>query len=189
VKGTAEDGWQPFHEEEGVVIHEKTLPDSSIQIIKAIGTLKGVDLEQLWRALYNAPLEEKKKISDDILSHKVLKEIDDNVHVSYTQYNASTGISGREFVQVRAHRKLEDGSHLLTVTSINYKDQPFGEGFVRGIVRSGSLYTPIPGTNNVSVVNVDHIDPKGWIPQVVVNAFKKKASQRILKLQRVYGSQ
>jgi len=84
----------------------------------------------------------------------------------------------------------------------------------RGVVRSGSLLTPIAGTRKVAIVNVDHVvrltyikerasaasawrcslgrrrataqDPKGWIPTMVVNMFKKKASSRVLKLQATY---
>ena len=39
-------------------------------------------------------------------------------------------VSGREFVQLRAHKQLDNGAHFVTVTSVNYEPQPFSEGYV-----------------------------------------------------------
>jgi hypothetical protein len=187
INGTEADGWTLFHEEEGVKVYELELPGSSVHVVKAVGEMDDMNIDTLWPMVFNAPLEEKKKISEDIVNNVVLKDINADLNLTLVQYSANVaGISGREFVQLRAHKQLDNGAHFVTVTSVNYEPQPFSEGYVRGVVRSGSLLTPIAGTRKVAIVNVDHVDPKGWIPTMVVNMFKKKASSRVLKLQATY---
>ena len=43
------------------------------------------------------------------------------------------------------------------------------------------------GDGEYKIVLVDHVDPRGAVPGFVINLFKKKAAEAIIKLQNVYG--
>jgi len=58
--------------------------------------------------------------------------------------------------------------YLLAVQSVNDKKYPFDSDYVRGIFRTGLQIIPVTD-HVVQVVMFGHIDPRGWIPEFMVN--------------------
>lgn len=178
---------------DNVLLEEGDVPGSSITMVRASAILYNVSIEKLWKVAFSSSLEEKKEVFDDVIFHDKVKTINNDVHVAFSKYSAPTGIYPREFLSLRAHKQLDDGSHLIAVESINMEDYPFSDNFVRGVSMSGTLIIPlkndeITGHSRIKIITVDHIEPKGWIPTFVINAFKNKAAERLHIIQKLYTS-
>lgn len=46
---------------------------------------------------------------------------------------------------------------------------------------------PLETEGEYKIVLVDHVDPRGRVPGWIVNMFKKKAAEAIIKIQTIYG--
>merc|ERR1712232_1385016 len=138
----------------------------------------------MFESFTNGGLEERKKISPEIIEHEVIRIVDEDTktYLSYSQFSTPMGVSNRDFLTLRSQIELENGSTLIVSQSVNYKDTPFKPSVIRGVTRNGRLFVPQPN-GDVLVTLVDHVDPKGSVPAFVINLFKKKAAEAILKLQ------
>jgi len=183
--GKYETGWAPFFENQNIKIEQLQLVGSDIHVVRCTATLKNVDINNIVKYFYNAELAEKKVVDPDIKYHKVVKQIDENIHISHSQYDTPFPISNREFVAIRNVQQV-DNMFVISIQSINYNDVPFTKGFVRGSSNCGTLLMPIEGSTDVKIITVDHIDPKGWIPTAVINKYKMKTATRIERIQNAY---
>mmetsp|Transcript_19047 Transcript_19047/g.73313 ORF Transcript_19047/g.73313 Transcript_19047/m.73313 type:complete len:235 (+) Transcript_19047:153-857(+) len=184
------DGWQLFCEMEGgIVIEQREVPGSSIHLIRARGVLKQIDLDKMFHDQLHGGIAVRKQLSTDILAHEMLTKLDDgSTYVSYSAYSTPLGVSNREFVTMRHHQVCEDGSHLITIQSVNHEKKPFTPGFVRGSTRGARFFRPLETPGDYELILVDHVDPRGMIPGFVINQFKRKAGEAIRKVQDIYSN-
>jgi len=178
------DGWEFMQNNNGVLLEQKPLEGSNISVVKASATLTNVDFNTLFHNLYQPTLQERKKLYDEILTNDLIKEKDENNKITHSKFQGPTGITSREFVTLKTKKAINDG-YLICVHSINDENIPFTENFVRGTTRCGTLITP--NDNGIEVITVEHVDPKGWIPTVIINQFKGKVGQRLTRMQNIYG--
>jgi len=175
--GGFHEGWKIIHANNDhehtndgkyLFIEELKVLSSKIDIVKASSILENVDINDIIRFYYNCDLTEKQKVDPDIMRHDHLQTITDNIQIYHSQYKTPFGITNREFVAMRILTPLDNGGFLITIHSINRQDVPFNNNFVRGISNSGTLLIPKPD-GKIQITTVDHIDPKGWIPSMIVN--------------------
>lgn len=180
---TSDSGWNKIYEKDGLLIEEKDAKDKSyIPMIRSTVCVKSNEPEKFMKFIYDANLTERKKVYEDILDHKVIYNINTNLHLALARFQAPSGFTNREFLALRGISTLEDGSHLMAVQSINNKSVPFVSGYVRGISNCGVLITPPNDDGYLLVRAVDHICPKGWIPTFLVNSYKEKIGFKIKKI-------
>jgi len=48
------------------------------------------------------------------------------------------------------------------------------------------MVIPVDATT-VKLININHIDPKGWIPSFLINWFKERSLKVYEQFQKVYG--
>ena len=58
---------QHFANHEGIDIDQLQLPNSPIHVVRAAGVLKNVDVHKMFESFANGGLEERQKVSPDIL--------------------------------------------------------------------------------------------------------------------------
>jgi len=182
--------WTTVKTLDGVLLEEKQYPGSNVNAVRATTELKNVDLKALIDLHYSATFAQKSKTDAELLDCKVLKTLNKNMHIYYSAYLTPPLIGNRDFVSLRCHYRLEDGSDLITTVSINYKDKPFDSNYVRGVVTSAIMIKLVDGDsrnkNRVSVKSIYHIDPKGLIPAWIVNSFKEKPARNLIRLKEIY---
>lgn len=179
------DNWELLINEDGITVHQRQVNGSPIHMIKATTILHNVDINNILNWLYKATLDEKRLIIDDVIDHEIVQNINNNIHVSRSRYSTPVGISNREFLALRVSHMRSDTTYLVGIQSINKKDIPFDNDYVRGISNCATLLEDL-GDNTVKITSIDHIDPKGWIPAFVINAYKRKAKERLEKIQKVF---
>jgi hypothetical protein len=112
-------------------------------------------------------------------------------------------VSNRDFLTLRNVYPHDGDSVLIVSQSVNLEKKPFKANTVvssymgrqcsltqaqRATTRNARLFTPIEGEpGSYRLTLVDHVDPRGNVPSFLVNMFKKKAAEAILKMDKIYG--
>jgi hypothetical protein len=119
--------------------------------------------------------------------HTLLDESDRKITIEHSAYNSgSMMVSNRDFCVARTMGKLDDGSYYILSTSITHKDCPERKGFVRARVQiSGWMLRPADDGKSTIVTTVSVVDPAGWIPAAVANAFSGKQPLVVSKLRAI----
>lgn len=169
-------------EYDDVCIEKKPFQGSDIEIIRVTGFVKlekGKTIDDLAMQLYRPTFAQRKALQPSIIEYKKIKTVSDNIHVSRT-VGQKTGITNREFIALRTYEKTADG-YLIGIQSINDKEHPFDPNCVRATNASGTELSMVTDSI-VQIVSVDHIDPKGWIPAMIINSYVDSAGDWIKTL-------
>lgn len=181
--------WDFISDKDDILLEELTVPGSDVTCVRARMVLKNVNYDKLLQELYNPTYEQRVQVYDELLAHNVTNEIDRKIVVAHSHYKAPFPVTNRDFLALRTYQEKEEGTHLIAVQSINDKEIPHESGSVRGTSNCGVLLVPnyagVKG--DVLCVTVDHIDPKGSVPNFVIRMYKQKASDRLVRMQTVYG--
>lgn len=180
----AQTDWSTFHDANGIKLELKRLPTSSIDVIRSCTILHNVDIERIKDFYFGAGFEEKKKIDPDLIEHRVVQNITDNVLITHSRY-APNLIANREFVALRSVRQIPNG-YIIAIHSIDYPGITPPYGVVRGLSFCGTLLERLDG-NRVRIRTVDHIEPQGWVPSFIVNSFRMKVADKLRRIQQVYA--
>jgi hypothetical protein len=180
--------WNKIEDRNDLTLREIYVNNSDFPIYCTSGILHNVNIDDIAKLFYNSEYEEKKVIFEDLISQEItnLKEIK-NAHVINSKYSASFGVSNREILGVKAIRKYDTGGYFIVVQSINKESIPFSNLYVRAIAQCATVLRPINDDKDVEIININHIDPKGWIPSFLVTMFRNKQFTSIEKIQEIYG--
>ena len=181
-----DNGWTtvscPENEDDitAVKIEQKVI-NSSIATVRVTGYVKleGKTIKELAKELFDPTEESRKKLYTSVVSYDKLKDINPYINVGRT-VGESTGITNRELLAMRILNKIKNG-YLIGVESINDENIPFDPSCVRGVNRSGVQLSSVTDSI-VQIISVDFIDPKGWVPGMVINSFISSAGDWIKRL-------
>jgi len=175
------DQWSHFSVVDGVTLESRPVSNSGITATRGTIVAKCADFNKFVDHLYESDDASKKKIFDNMHANRVVKELDDNNMIVHSQFTAPPTISWREFVVLKSRVVLPDGRHIITAVSINDKDVPFTDGYVRGIAISAMVVSK-NNDGTIKLVKVEHVDPKGWLATSLVNMMKGKVGKTLAKM-------
>lgn len=173
--------WQKIRDEDGIQVYSIAVQDTAIVKARAV-------------AIINAPLEKIQRLVDDFaqrpqwvpyLQHsKIIEKISPAEHIEYSLFSAPWPASNRDFVyrvqysQQRAGNRLQLSYHMQ---SVEHAEMPLQPGLIRGEIFS-SVYrlTPISAWQT-SVELIYHADPKGWLPNWIVNIIQRAFPFRMMQ--------
>ncbi len=191
--------WKKVTERDGIVLEEIEVEGSDFLAYRTTALLHNVNIDDITRLVYDAEYDEKKKIADDLMSQRTIQEYPPKFsdkhmsesHVCLARYSTPFGISNREFLAVKSLYKFESGIRLITVKSINMDSVPPDDDYVRGTSDCAITLIPVyePSSSScstVKIVNVNHIDPKGYVPAFLINMFKERSMKTIENTRRIY---
>lgn len=185
IHGDESNGWKNIGTEGGALLEQLNLPNTTIKVIRASKTLNNVDVTKIIHALKESDLHARKRIYDELMTYQIVNEVNNQVHIGYSQYATPSITSNRDFVAIQAHKEFEDGSHIVVVQSINHEGVVTNKGFVRGISNCGIFLKPL-GPKKIQVISVEYVDPKGSVPSFLLNVYKKKAGQRLNNVESLF---
>jgi len=180
------DDWTFFHESPPVSLYSCAIDGWAIKAIKSKARMQGSP-EEIIHLVWGATLEERKEYMD-VVELERLKSMGPDSDVVYLNHAApAPGVSSRDFVLLRCMRPLENDSDKKTLVyasiSINLEEKPFTKA-TRGATKSGMMVTESDEEGYCDVVMVNLVDPKGWVPSFVVNAFSKSAAQKLIDIDK-----
>jgi START domain len=170
----SEKGWDTVKntgDPDDVIVEKKDIDDSGVAAVRVTGFVKlteGRTLRDLAHQLFSPTKEFQCRLYESVIEYKRLKKVTTSISVGRTVGEA-TGISNREFVALRTIEQSGDG-YLIAIQSINDADYPFDSNCVRGTFRVGYELTPVTD-NIVQIRSVEHVNPKGWVPGMIINTF------------------
>lgn len=182
---STEDEWIFMSDEDDILLEEFDSSESGIVCVRASVVLDNPDLERLLQDQFNPTANTRRQVYQELIDHKVIKQIDDNIVLSYSRYKSPTMVTNRDFICLWSRKKIKE-NWLFSVESINFEEQPFCSDYVRATTSCGSMIEPL-GDNKYKLTMIEHIDPRGWVPAFVTNLFKGKVAERVKLMREVYG--
>lgn len=175
-----------------VKVWDKVIADSNVHLVRSSARMP-CSPERLLKNLYCADVAELKRWDPDLNSTTVVEQMGEKgeLQVIYQTYNAPFPVTNRSFLCVRGVEREENGTIWLVALGINRKDFPEVPGFVRGaVILAGWKITPIEGEVEACFQDrIVQLDPKGLIPLMIVNLFKKKAGESLVTQRRVFAGE
>lgn len=173
--------WQKIRDEDGIQVYSIAVQDTAIVKARA-------------KAIINAPLEKIERLVDDFaqrpqwvpyLQHsEIIEKISPSEHIEYSLFSAPWPASNRDFVYRVQRLQQRDGNRLqlsYRMQSVEHEAIPLQPGLIRGEIFS-SVYrlTPI-SAGQTSVELIYHADPKGWLPNWIVNIIQRAFPFRMMQ--------
>eukprot|EP01089_Gocevia_fonbrunei_P004170 TRINITY_DN14188_c0_g1_i1.p1 TRINITY_DN14188_c0_g1~~TRINITY_DN14188_c0_g1_i1.p1 ORF type:complete len:225 (+),score=46.00 TRINITY_DN14188_c0_g1_i1:75-749(+) len=172
--------WNFVKQENEVLVNIKPEKDSA-QSWRFEGRIKAPQQDVL-----DLIIDPERRVEYDPLTIKfyIIKSIDENTHIAHLQSRTgSVFFSNRDFVFLLANRQLESGTWVLAVTSVTIPEMPEQPGFVRGYVKNTGWAIEASGSGTFCTF-VCNIDPKGWIPNWLVQWVRATLSFQSFRLIR-----
>lgn len=184
---TEDNGWKLIRKENGLTVEEKYFDNQGIPMIRSTVYVKTQDentMKSIIEFIYSSKFKERNEVYLEMRSHNILRNINDTIHIAQSCYNMPAGLPCREFLTARYFKNMGNGTYMMGVQSIDDKNIPipsiFGNYMVRGTSNCGAMVCP---TNNGYMVRtIDHILPNGYLPNWVVNMFKTKVGDKLVRL-------
>lgn len=146
---------------------------------KAVGIIEH-SLDKILSFVNPSSLDEMKQGDPEIVDFVVKRKINDSVQIIYSAHATPFPVSTRELLYVRCVKKY-DNIVVVSGSSINMKDEPVVDKRVRAaIYSSGWVIEPLE-ENKCRVTRILQLDPKGNIPTMIVNSYKKKTALALQK--------
>ena len=173
----ANENWKKVRDSHGITIYVKNIPDSDK--IKARAELA-----------INANMELVKLVVEDMTKRKswvpflkesrVLKKISDTEQIEYSLFDAPWPASDRDFVyRQKIQNKNED--EIIYETELAQTElMPEVDGVVRAELIESKYTLTMINENQTYVEFVFYADPKGWVPNWVVNVIQKRLPYMML---------
>ena len=169
--------WEKIKEENGVVVYSREIDGSDIIKVKT-------------QVVIDANMEKIRSILDDVSNRgkwvpfleesRVLKKYSATEKLEYSLFAAPWPASDRDFVY---HQRLlyKDDKKIVFVMNVEEHElMPVQDGIVRADMIE-SQYTLISLTNNKTKVElIFYADPKGWLPDWLINKIQQVLPYRML---------
>lgn len=181
-----DDGWNLLEEREGFKLYDKVLEGSASHLAKSKGILP-VSPEKCMEFVKDISLENRKKWDPELLFYNVKAEITDDIVVTHVAFSAPYPVATRDFCSLRCSKKDEDGTCYIWGSSIAHESIPedASNGYVRGNALLSSWIFRPTDDGKTQVIQINQLDPKGWIPAFVVNMSKGKAVERLIRIKEL----
>ncbi|VAW65835.1 hypothetical protein MNBD_GAMMA08-719 [hydrothermal vent metagenome] len=170
--------WQLVADENNIQVYVLNTDHSDIVKAKVKGRI-------------NAPLHKIKSIIDDIDHRhewipylkisKALSEYQYNKRIEYSHFKTPWPASDRDFVY-EIELVLETENKLIyKMASVESTLMPIDEDKIRADLFETVYTLTALDKENTAVMLTFHADPKGWVPNWIVNIIQRKFPYRILK--------
>jgi len=175
VKCQDEPGWEEYASEGNFVASRKYIDGGAI----AIKVELFVDRPPKAFAdyLFSQAAEAAHRHQPDLIESSVIaRHIDENTIILHDKILPQGPVSAREIYIFSSKNQLDEEGNKFAITSVSPAGLPTTEGYVQATVNfSLYLFETVGGdANKTKFTVVNSIDPKGSIPQLIVNSVAGK---------------
>ena len=172
--------WRLDSDKEGVKIYTRQDPITSLSMARGQSTIS----KPLSAVL--PAIQDPKIVSqwDDSIAINENLEVQGDYVIGRSVDKKKTFVTQRETLMTTTTLKLDNGSTFIGGQSIEHPKYPPTSEYVRAHIHIwGWLLTPVKGdSNKTDVLYMIYLDPKGWVPTAVFNAFVGEQAQNARKL-------
>jgi len=170
--------WKQVTDDDGIQVYTIDVPNTDIVKAKAIAQIK-------------APLKKVQQELDDIDSRhewvpflkqsKLIIVKSNTARLEYSLFSAPWPASNRDFVYKLQLIKQTSDELIYKMYSVNTELMPETDKYIRGEIFE-SIYTLTKINENLTRVELSyHADPKGWLPNWIVNIIQRVLPYKILR--------
>eukprot|EP01101_Sappina_pedata_P010122 TRINITY_DN6298_c0_g1_i1.p1 TRINITY_DN6298_c0_g1~~TRINITY_DN6298_c0_g1_i1.p1 ORF type:complete len:298 (+),score=127.14 TRINITY_DN6298_c0_g1_i1:75-896(+) len=191
------EGWEVVNEQDDIKVYLKNEEENPIKSAKATGIVKKspkeiVDVIQ--------DMENYKKVDTMFQNGHTVEHFDKLNEILYANYSSGYMlVANRDFCYLENRLIHEDGTITIACFSVEHPDCPEIEGNVRGhIYFSGWLFRPFPAPADevessgsdvwTETVFLAQIDPKGWLPVMLINQASQEIGSSIANIRQFFES-
>jgi len=177
---TTEEGWAHSTEKDGVNIYRRYVEGSDIAMMKGIARLPA-SADKVLALTDN--LSGRKEWDELLIDAEVLQVFDEHHRIAHLKFKSpSFGVSNRDFILAYSTKKNDDGTILVSAVSTEHPHGVEVKGFVRGEILSSGYYIKPISDNESECVYIVQLNPKGWVPTMVVNLVAVKQPLVLAKM-------
>jgi hypothetical protein len=165
-----DDGWTPARTDQDVTVFTKAFPGSGVYGLRSDGV---IDAPLVRVASLLLDLKHMAQWVDRLAEERMVRQIDPLTYVEYNHFKLPLILSDRDFL-TKVQLKLLPEARSFAMEAHTTEDalQPVGDP-VRGELHSYYLMTSIENGTKTRLQVIYVMDPKGSIPQFVVNSYSK----------------
>ena len=162
--------WQKIEDENGVLVYSHEIDGSDLIKVKT-------------EVIIDANMEKIKSILDDVSHRKdwvpylvesrVLKKYSEDEKLEYSFFVAPWPASDRDFVYCRRLLHKDNTKIIFTMTSKQSELMPKQDGVVRADLIESQYTLTALSSKQTKVELIFHADPKGWLPNWIVNIIQQ----------------
>lgn len=167
-----------------------TKPSSSskdpIELYKIRGTIEA-PYERVFALLTaHEHRVEQAKLDPDVVSRRAVKHLDqtETLSIMHTRVHGTFPVSDREFWSVRKLH-IDGNTRVMLGFSFNADSTHVESGCVRGALHLIGWIVERTSDARCRVTRIIKVDPKGWIPAMVVNRYKSHNADSFTTLRRL----
>src|SRR5262245_3049902 len=163
--------WEFLKNDEGVDVYRKEVPGSDVVAFKGI-TTTNLPIGKLL-AVFKDPNQRKFWV-DRYVEHKTFEQTGES-ELYWIHFHVPWPISDRDYVlKAEAKRNLEKKTYTVNIKSVEYAKKGEDDSCVRAVVY-GTFYefTALPGSDKTKIIVEVHTDPKGALPNWLINLIQK----------------
>jgi hypothetical protein len=174
-----DEGWQEAEKDQYVTIYTKQIGGG--ECVKSVGILENCTPDQIFQLIKDCEL--RKKISENLAQVFPIEEGEDHDIIYQEFIPNSRFVSNRDMVIARRWKKLNDGTIIIVMKSIEHSKYPAKSNPVRAqVVRQAVSFKPIEN-GKVIFTQINQMDLNGYIPSSVANyVLRKMPSELVNKL-------
>jgi hypothetical protein len=161
--------WKRINREDGITVYSKTVTGSDLVAVRGKTTIKQ-PLEKVLSVLMTH--QRWGEWVDRMSSSKILKTISTYEYIVYQSFDMPAFVSNRDFVYRGTVTSNAKGQVILKMSSCKWKSAPETVGVRAKMMNSRYVLTP-KGNDQTHVEVEIHADPKGLIPDWLVNQLQK----------------
>jgi len=170
--------WENVSANEGVIVFKQKVQGSELIKVKT-------------RVIINAPIRKILSILDDaphrhewipyLEESKILKVFSVTDKLEYSLFAAPWPASNRDFVYQLSLTYSDMQKTVYDMKSVDSKNMPEQEGIIRADLIESQYTLSVIDKNQTNVELVFYADPKGWLPNWIVNIIQKVLPYRMLR--------
>jgi hypothetical protein len=171
-------GWEKIDDSDGVKVYRKEVPGSPLVAFKGETVISAPIEKLLWVLADN---DHRTEWVDRLEKSIVLERNGEYEYVVYQHFDLPFPISDRDYVFRGRAERSKSGAVILHLHSVRHPKAPATAGVRAELIRSKYVLEPDFGGKGKTKITVEiHTDPKGLIPNWLVNMIQKSWPMKTL---------
>ena len=169
--------WEQINNENGIQVFIQNVSHSEIIRAKVSATI-------------NAPFKVVQQTLDDIdrrhewipflQESKLVRSLENNKRIEYSLFSAPWPASDREFLYSLELIKDSKDEVIYKMHSVTSELMPDNEQYIRGYIYESRYTLKKIASNKTHVELIYHADPKGWLPNWIINIIQRIFPYKLL---------
>ena len=173
-----EENWKKINHKENISVHSTEVYGSDILKIKA-AVIVNASLKHIQSILDNA--EQRSRWIPYLKKCMIIENISNTKNVEYSLFSAPWPASDRDFVYEIIQTLKTESKSIYHMTSIKHPEKPEHNGRIRADLMESTYILTALSANRTQVELIYHADPKGWLPNWVINIIQRILPYLILR--------